>query len=221
MSKRWRGSAVAWLLAAYAAFGLGIVVLVALDVNVLDLFSDPGELSDTLGDHPWKASAAMVGVFAWAGTAAVGLFAGALLRSAEGPGPASSFLLATGALALLFALDDALAIHDGFAPLLIDSDLAEVPVLLVLLALAIVWAVRFRREILASRYPLLALAAAGLGGAFLLDLDQKLGVGFRGRGLIEESIEFAGVWTLFLYACSVAWDALLQAGLGATARERY
>jgi hypothetical protein len=199
------------LVAGYAVLALGVLVLRAAGVEVVDLFRDPPELSPFLRAHPWKGALSMVGALAWAAAATVCLFAGAVLRARTGPSPRSTFLLATGGLLLLFGLDDAFVVHEDLAPFLIGTDRAEPLVLLGLAAAATAWLLLFRREIAASQYGILLLAFAGLSSSLLLDFVDELGGDFAGRGLIEETAELAGQLTLLVYVAHEAWRALVEA----------
>jgi hypothetical protein len=199
------------LVAGYVVIAVGIVLLRAADVEVLDLFRDPTQLSPFLGDHPWKGGLSMLGVLVWVAAATVCLFVGAVLRARTGSGRNSTFLLGTGALLLLLGFDDAFVVHEDVAPILAGTDRVEPLVLLVLAAAIAVWLVLFRREIAASAYVILLLAFAGLGSSFVLDFAYELGGDFSGRGLIEEAAELAGQVTVLVYAAHEAWRALLEA----------
>ncbi|HEV2713555.1 MAG TPA: hypothetical protein VGU26_10715 [Gaiellaceae bacterium] len=203
-------SLLALLAVAYALLTLAVLLLRAADVEVLDLFRDPTELSPLLGDHPWKGGLSMVGVVMWVAAATVCLFAGAALRARAGRSRKSTFLLATGVLLLVLGFDDAFVVHEGLAPIVTGTDRAEPLVLLTIAAAIAVWLVLFRSEIAASAYVILVLAFVGLGSSLLLDFAYELGGNFSGRGLIEETAELAGQLTFLVYAAHVAWRALLD-----------
>jgi hypothetical protein len=201
---------LAFLVAAYVVLALAVIVLRAADVEVLDLFRDPAQLSPFLANHPWKGGLSMVGSLLWVAAATVCLFAGAVLRAYGGRGRKSTFLLATGVLLLLLGLDDAFVVHEEVAPIATGSDRSEQFVLLILAAAIAAWLVLFRREIAASAYLILMLAFAGLVSSFVLDFAYELGGNFSGRGVIEETAELAGQLTFAVYAAHVAWRALLE-----------
>lgn len=201
--------ALPWLAAGYAVFAALILGLVAVDVEVLDLYRDPSELSEYLGDHPWKGGLSVVSVFLWSAAATAFFLTGAVLRAED----ERAFFLTGGAVFLLLGLDDGLALHESMVSRVLGTDAAEKPVQALLALLALAWAVGFRRRILASEWPLLALAALGLGAGMVLDVRDRIGLDVSWGGLLEESIEFAGLVTLLVYAALEACRAL--------ARRRY
>lgn len=199
-----------WLLAGYVAWGLTVAVLIAADVEVLDLFRDAPQLSRYIGDHPWKGTFSMVGVFAWVGAASVCLLAGAVLRSRAGGGERSWFFLAGGTVFLLLGIDDGFVVHDNLAEVVLGHDASEPIIFSILTVLLVGWVVRFRREILASSYVILGLAFAGLGVPFLLDLRHLIGVNPGWWWAIEEPLELAGVMTLLVWAAIESFRALVD-----------
>jgi hypothetical protein len=196
-----------WLGVGYLLLGLVVAALALADVEVLDLYRDPSELSVFLGDHPWKGGLTVVGAFVWSAAATVFLFAGAVLRS-SGERNRSPFFLATGALLLLLGLDDGLAVHESIAPIVLHTDRADKLVQLVLVLLIAAWTWRFRREIRASNFTILLLAGLGLGLGLALDARDQIGLDYSWGGLFEETVEFAGLLTLLVYAAGETWRAL-------------
>ena len=154
---------VVWLLAV-AACGLGLAVISRAE-NLRYLVLDP----TTLGDIPaWYGSLSAVGLLLWSSASTACLLAAIVLRGVGGgETEAARFLLATGVLAALAALDDALLIHEAIAP-----DEIGVPqnvVIGVWLLVAALWAFRFRDWLLHSEVELLALAAAAFAASMALD----------------------------------------------------
>lgn len=207
-----RAPLLGWLLAAYVAWGVFVVALIAADVEVLDLFRDAPQLSEYIGNHPWKGGFSMIGVFAWVGTATAFLLTGAVLRSRDGPSERSRFFLAGGGVFLLLGMDDGFVVHDNLAEVVLGHDASEPIIFAILSVLILAWAVRFRREILATSYTILALAAVGLGVPFLLDLRHLLDFNPGWWWAIEEPMELAGVMTLLVYAAIESWRALVPVG---------
>jgi hypothetical protein len=190
-------------------WGLFVIGLIAADVEVLDLFRDAPQLSDYIGNHPWKGGFSMVGVFAWVGAATAFLLAGAVLRSREGPSERSWFFLTGGFVFLLLGIDDGFVVHDNLAEVVLGHDASEPIIFAVLSALLLAWLVRFRRQILASSYVILGLALLGLGVPFVLDLRHLVGVNPGWWWAIEEPMELAGVMTLLVYSAIESWRALV------------
>lgn len=204
-----RAPLLRWLLAAYVAWGLFVVALIAVDIEVIDLFRDAPQLSEYLGDHPWKGGFSMVGNFAWVGAATAFLLTGAVLRSREGRSERNSFFLAGGGVFLLLGIDDAFVVHDNLAEVVLGKDAAEPIIFSILSIVILAWLVRFRRQILATSYVILALALVGLGVPFLLDLRHLIDLNPEWWWAVEESMELAGVMTLLVYAAIESWRALV------------
>jgi hypothetical protein len=196
-----------WLLAGYVVLVASVGGLLAVDVEVLDLFRDPWELGAVLVDHPWKGAISTLGIFAWAGGSAASLLAGAVLRS-RGQRRRGSFLLALGGLLLVFGLDDAFGIHENLTEVVLGTEHAEPIVTLALAAAFAAWAIVFRAEILRSDWGFVLLATLGLGAAVCLDLVREVGLAFRGLGIMEETVELAGILTFVIYAARESWLAL-------------
>jgi hypothetical protein len=207
-----RAPFLGWLIVGYVALALLVVALAAADVGVLDLFRDAPQLSDYIGNHPWKGAFSMVGVFAWVGAATLFLLTGAVLRSRDGPTDRSWFFLAGGGVFLLAGIDDGFVVHDNLAEVVLGHDVAEPIIFAGLSLLILAWAVRFRREILDTCYVILGLAALGLGVPFLLDFRHLLDVNPGWWWAIEEPMELAGVLTLLVYAAIESFRALVPAG---------
>jgi hypothetical protein len=209
-----RSKALPWLAAGYVLFAAAVLAMVAADVEVLDLFREASEQSAFLADHPWKGSLSTLGVFLWSGAGSAFLLAGAVLRSWGERGDETWFFLVGGAVSLLLGLDDGLTIHESYAEIVTGTAAAEKAVLLLLALSVFGWVIRFRRHILErTNWIVLALAAVGLGAGQVLDSRRDLGLDFRGGGLVEESVEFAGLATFLVYAAIESWRAL--------ARRRY
>jgi hypothetical protein len=153
-----------WLLSV-AAFAL-ILAAISRRENLKNLVLDPS----TLGGIPaWHGSLSMVGLLLWSAGSTACLLAAALVRRTdEGGTEPARFLLVTGVLAALAAIDDALLIHEAIAP-----DELGVPQNVVLIGwvVAIVaWAFRFRGFLIRSDLLLLGLAAGAFTASMGLDI---------------------------------------------------
>lgn len=147
-----------WLLAGYVAWALFIVALIAVDIEVIDLFKDAPQLSEHL-------------------------------------------------------------VHDNLAEVVLGKDASEPIVSSILSVLILAWLVRFRRQILATSYVILALALVGLGVPFLIDLRHVIDFNPKWWGAVEESMELAGIVTLLVYAAIESWDALVPVSRAPTPAE--
>lgn len=149
---------------------LAVAVLAAIPLGLPLVFDvDGDDLSRDVGDTAklpwWTGAISFAGLMLWSAAAAVCALGAALLRDRRAEG--ARFLLATSALLLVAAVDDALQLHETVAPEELGVPEKAVYALLGLAALA--WAVRFRREILATRLWVLAGAAVFFLGMGLSD----------------------------------------------------
>lgn len=100
------------LVLAVAAFALAELGR-ATGFEITDLLRDPNAVS---GAPAWTGVVSTIGVLLWSGTAAILLFAMVLLRG--GGAPEMRLIRFAAALTLVFALDDALMLHEEVLPAL-------------------------------------------------------------------------------------------------------
>ncbi|PPK97995.1 hypothetical protein CLV92_102146 [Kineococcus xinjiangensis] len=137
------------------------------------------------------------GCVGWIAAAAAAVLAGwvALRRGSRRAG---GLLLGVGGLSAILAADDLFMLHDG--PL--GGQIPEQAIMGTWVVLAGVWALTFRRELLADRtLPLLALAGVWFAHSFLADAVPAVGA----MWLHEESTKFAAIlcWFLWVWLRSV------------------
>ena len=193
--------------AVIAALALGLL-LIAVDLAgtpPIELLGDPNQLSES----PWWLGAvSLLGLLLWAGSAAVLLITGLVLREQQRDSERALFFLATAALVFAAGVDDALVVHEVVLP-----DELGIPQPVVLLAyggVALAWLIRFR-EHLTPELRLLAPAAAGFAASLLFDNVHRLpGVSeAEWINVSDEYAKYAGLCFLFAWALVEARRELL------------
>jgi hypothetical protein len=192
--------------ALIGAFALGLVLL-AVDLTgtpASDLLGDPNQLSES----PWWLGAvSLLGLLLWAGTAAMLLLTGLILRERR-DSERALFFLATAVLVAGAGVDDALVLHEVVLP-----DEVGIPQPLVLIAyagIALAWLVRFHGHLTHER-GLLLLAAVGFAASVVFDnLHHLPGVSEAGWiDVLDEYAKYAGLCALFAWALVEARRELL------------
>jgi len=179
--------------ALLAAIPLGLPLVV--DVDGDDLSRD---IADTAKLPWWTGAISLTGLMLWSAGAAICAFAAAAvarLRPAE-----ARFFAATAALLLFAAVDDALQLHETVGP-----EELGIPELICYAALglaALAWALRFHREILATRIWVLGLAAVFFGGSLLSDTLVI------GPTAAEDWLKNSGIAILLLWCADTALTAV-------------
>ena len=196
----WRSTAVLMALAG------ALVVAVAVGAGALDRpfgwFSR--EPSEVLG-APWHIGLLVhAGLLVWFTSAAVCLFAGALLARLRGL-EAALPLLAGGAVCLFFSVDDGFRIHEDVVP-----GFLGVPKTLAygLHALAFgAWLLAFREFVRRTDWPILALAvvllAVSVGSDRVFESNQQ--------HLLEDGVKFLGIVAWTAYFTRTAYASVLDA----------
>lgn len=142
-----------------------------------------------------------VGVVFWCVAATVCLFCGALLSSAHGR-PERSFLLASGLLTALLAMDDLFMLHEAFFPKVLGIPERAVHAAYATLVLWYVW--RFRAIAFADQGRLLMLAMLLLASSMAIDV---LGLD-RYVLILEDGFKFVGIATWLVFFVRFAWQAV-------------
>lgn len=175
--------------AVLAAIPLGLPLIV--DVDGDDLSRD---VADTAMVPWWTGAISFAGLMLWAAAAGICGLAAAIFWGREPE--RSRFFSFTAALLLLAAVDDALQLHETVGPEKVGIPEEVCYAVLGLAALA--WAVRCRREILASRIWLLGLAAVFLFGSGLSDTLVI------GPTAAEDWLKNSGIAILLLWCADTA-----------------
>lgn len=187
--RRYRWRAAAWTAAATLT---GVVVFVLFIRNVLGWDFEVAALSPLASDvgfgpryQGWLGSFGVVG---WALTTAIaGLGATILWR--RGERREGWFLAASGLLSAALLFDDLFMVHSTVAPRLLG--VPKPVVIIVLVAVAVTWALLFRRRLLAEPdLPILLWAALWYAVALFIDaFGSMIGWG----GVREETAKLIGV----------------------------
>lgn len=204
---------------AAAAFGLSILLLivmtalsVSLDIPFQRFVRDPADLAQI---HPLSGVLSNIGVLVWCSTAAVCMFAFALLRTRSGRSPLGMFLLCSGFLTLMLLADDLFQVHETLFPIYLKIPESVTFGLYGLVTLFIV--IRFFTPIMSTNYRLLLLAFALFGVSILVDMlfpEPSLL-----RYLVEDGAKFMGIVSWLVYHAGVAMSALAsEEGVGTSPR---
>lgn len=172
-------------------FVLAVTLWAKFQANVpISFFSlDP---TATLNGHPLTGMQSTLGVLVWCAAAGICFFSYLLLQRTQGNKQFCSFLLWSGAISAVLALDDMFLVHEDLAHryLLLDEE-----VVFLAYGFLVVWyLIKFRRNILDSEYLLLLLAFAFFGSSIVVDLFQSKWT-FPGRIFFEGGAKLLGIVT--------------------------
>ena len=191
---------IVWIL------GLAGLAVVAMQerVPVEDLMLDASVVG---GGHWYAGLVTSLAVMSWT-VATVALGFAALACRVSGRVNASK---ATGSIAVIVAVllfDDLFLLHSDVVPMVFGGSKWW---LVCVEAVAIVgWAIRWRSEVLRTRWELLAAAAVGLGASVLFDRHAVRGEDWS--LIAEDGAKVLGVLALATWAVSTAAD-LIRAGV--------
>ena len=158
-----------------------------------------------LDGYPLVGAISNVGVLLWWLAAGICLFTFSLARTLGFTRSVRVFLLTSGLLSALLAIDDLFLFHDDLATQLLG--LRERHVMLAYLVLVGAWALLNMRVIRDSEWLILAIAAACFAGSIGSDYVTQVGLSDAdelGKGLdwglvIEDGLKFVGIagWTAY------------------------
>ncbi len=193
---------VAW---SFGVCGLAVVAL-QTSVPVESLLLDASVVG---GGHWYSGLVTSLGVFGWT-VAAVSLLGGAHISRLCGRRGAAGALGSFGVIVLVLLFDDLLLLHSSVVPRVIGGP----KWLLLAFEFGVVgaWAVRFRAEIVRTRWEL--LIAAGLSFAWSVGFDRFPLTSDRWALVVEDSGKMLGVLALATWAVSTTLDlvgSLVQA----------
>lgn len=187
------------LVAAVSVIPIGIVLLLRVwkGVPIHMLTSD---VTSAAGVPAYTGFLSQLGIFMWAGAAAVCFFAARLLSVLPDSREARRFCLASGLLTVVLAFDDLFLVHEEFFP---SFGVPEEAVLAVYAGLVSFYLVRFRRLIAGTDYILLAMAFVFFAASVGLDLVNPAGIN---PYLFEDSAKFAGIvsWLAYFFRADTA-----------------
>lgn len=189
---------IAVSLCGAAALGLVLVALGLTDHGGAYFVRDPAATGQLL---PWAGAVSMLGLVAWGLAAGACLLAGAVARRCRHR--AAAFLLATAALYLVLAVDDALQIHENVGPA--HLGVPELAMYLVLGLPVLAWAIAFRSRIQESAWATLLLAAGCFAGSVVADLAE------RGPVVFEDWLKYSGLVALAVWSLGEAARVVTEA----------
>lgn len=146
-----------------------------------------------------------LGIFGWAGTAAICLFAGCMLyRTGARDVKAVVFLVTAGAASLWLGLDDLLLFHEVALP---AFGLPQTAVAMIYAVGGLTYLAINRKALAAADWPILAIALAFLGASLLI--DQILHLADPAGVIIEDSAKAIGIaaWSSFHIAAAFSLTA--------------
>jgi hypothetical protein len=179
------------------------------DVPISFFSRDP---TATLDGHPLTGIQSTLGVLVWCAAAGICFFTSVVLRRVQADKRFCSFLLWSGAISSVMALDDMFLVHEDLAKryLLLGEN-----VVFLAYAFLLVWyVIKFRRYILDSEYLLLLLAFALFGSSIGIDFFQSQW-SLPGRIFVEGALKLLGITTWSSYLIRTCFDAVAaQINLG-------
>jgi len=188
-----------------ALFVLGVTVLAKLQARVpISFFSL--DATSTLNGHPLTGAQSTLGVLVWCAAAGICFFSCVVLHARRGDKDVRSFLLWSGVIATVLALDDMFLVHEDLARRYLL--LSEEVVFLAYGAVLDWYLIRFRRNILGSEYPLLLLAFVLLGSSMVVDFLQASWPG-SGRIFFEGGTKLLGIVTWSAYLIRICFQTVI------------
>ena len=152
----------------------------------------------TLGGNPLTGVQSHLGVLVWWAAAAVCFFGAAVLRSERHDRSGAGFLLWSGSITAVLALDDLFQFHEDLAVRYLRLD--DKAVVLVYGLAVVTYLVRYRRTILRSDYSLLAIGLVLFAGSNVVDVFLSDRWTSDGRIFLEDGLKLLGVagWSSYL-----------------------
>ena len=193
--------------------GLGLLVLIGetTDTPQRTFFTDPSAAFDA---PVYVGLMSNLGVALWTATAAVCLFAAAVISRTKPDRGTAWFLASAGLVSALAMIDDLFLFHEETFPNAVGI---RQPLVLLAYGLGVVafcWL--FRHRIYETDYALLLLAGVFFAGSVLIDVLAPPGEiylfgDFRARHLIEDGLKFIGIATWATYFWMTAFNAITPA----------
>ena len=187
---------------------LPLVVVWALGFWCLAGVAQSGDVGELLLDPTWLGGAAwyagvisQLGAVAWTVAGVAGLF-GAWLARAGGRPEASRFLVVGAVATAVLLADDLFGFHAVALP---QIGIPKLIAQLVVVAPAIFWALRYRREILRTRYSVLIASIGANALSLAVDAIVKPGR-FDFAVLFEDGPKFLGVLAWATYFAMTSRD---------------
>jgi hypothetical protein len=164
---------------------------------------DPAAAMDA---HPLTGVQSHLGVLVWWSAGVVSLFVAGVVRRRAGTAQLAAFLLWSGAITVVFALDDLFLLHEDLIERLIPRG---EKVLFLAYATALAWGlVRFREVIRESEWALLAVALLLFGASMTVDFLVQPRWDSPWRIYVEDGLKLLGIAAWSGYLIRMCRDAL-------------
>lgn len=147
-----------------------------------------------LVDAPvYTAFLSQLGMFFWAGAAAICIISGALLSGNQDMKNYRTFFYASAGISLMLGLDDMFLLHESVFPFLLG--IPENVVYLGYMVIMIVYGLRYLKILLSTEYILFSLAILFFGLSIIVDITNFY------DGYIEDPFKFIGMvfWTTYYF----------------------
>ncbi len=161
--------------------------------------------TSTLNGHPLTGMQSTLGVLVWCAAAGICFFSFLVLQPTKNMKKYGGFLLMSGVISSVLALDDMFLIHEDLATryLLLD----EKVVFLAYGSLIVWYVVKYRRLILDSRYVLLVLAFSFFASSIAVDVFQNMWPS-AWRIFFEDGFKLLGIATWSGYLITTCLQAV-------------
>lgn len=182
-----------------------LVMLLAVLINVFRgitigyLTRDPNAIG---GNTYYAGFISQLGIFFWAGTAAICFFTYLLLRQKQENTETWPFLCYAGCITLVLGCDDVFQLHEGFFPAIGISENIVLASYVLLLA---IFLVKFQAAILRSNYVLFGISLAFFGVSMVEDV---LSLFEPIRHLLEDGAKLFGIVTWSAYFSQICFTNL-------------
>ena len=133
----------------------------------------------------YTAFLSQLGMFFWAGSAAICILSGALLAGNENLKNYKSFFYASAGISLMLGLDDVFLLHESVFPLLLG--ISEEVVYMGYAGIMLIYGFRYLKLLLATEYVLFALAIVFFGLSIIVDITNFY------SDYIEDPFKFIGL----------------------------
>jgi len=134
-----------------------------------------------------------VGIFFWAASAAICMFSAYVIPRSSDTTQLKNFLIASGLLTLVLAIDDVFLMHERVLPYI---GVPQILVYLIYIGLILFYFIRFHSIILKSEYILLGMALGFFGVSVALDVIHPKGID---PNLFEDGAKFVGIVAWLAY----------------------
>lgn len=177
------------------------------DVPISFFSRDP---TATLEGHPLTGMQSTLGILVWCAAAGICFFTSLVLRRTQANKAFCSFVLWSGMITSVLALDDMFLVHEDLVKRYLS--LGENVVFLAYVFLLVGYVIKFRSYILDSEYLLLLLAFALFGLSVVIDFFQNQWP-LPGRIFVEGALKLIGIVTWSSYLIRTCYHALAPMNL--------